>query len=78
MTPEQTYQENVIVWIVEDHDILRQSLRRLCQAPRGLDCRHDFGNAEAMLKELKNALPDEKPQVLLLDVGLPPGAAGWR
>jgi two-component system nitrate/nitrite response regulator NarL len=57
------------VWFVEDHDAFRRSLERLCTPRRGLAPPRSFANAESMLTTL--AVSDEKPQVLLLDVGLP-------
>jgi DNA-binding NarL/FixJ family response regulator len=57
------------VWFVEDHDAFRRSLERLCKPRRGLAPPRSFANAESMLAAL--AVSDEKPQVLLLDVGLP-------
>ena len=58
-------------WIVEDHDTFRRSLQRLCVSERGLAPAHAFANGETMLSALKHASMDEKPDVLLLDVGLP-------
>lgn len=60
-----------IVWIVEDHDILRRNLQRLCSPARELNCTEAFANAEAMLLTLRQTPPVEQPQVLLMDVGLP-------
>ena len=57
------------VWFVEDHDAFRRSLERLCTPRRGLAPPRSFANAESMLAALVQS--DEKPQVLLLDVGLP-------
>ena len=57
------------VWFVEDHDAFRRSLERLCTPKRGLAPSRAFANAETMLAAL--AVSEEKPQVLLLDVGLP-------
>lgn len=57
------------VWFVEDHDAFRRSLERLCTPKRGLAPSRAFANAEAMLAALP--MSDEKPQVILLDVGLP-------
>lgn len=57
------------VWFVEDHDAYRRSLERLCTPRRGLAPPRSFANAESMLAALTQS--DEKPQVLLLDVGLP-------
>ncbi len=58
-------------WIVEDHDTFRRSLQRLCVPERGLAPAQAFANGETMLSALKHASIDEKPDVLLLDVGLP-------
>ena len=64
--------ETVRVWLVEDHELLRKSLLRLCVPARGLECQHAFGDAESMLDELRGMTSEEDlPQVLLLDVGLP-------
>lgn len=57
------------VWFVEDHDAFRRSLERLCTPKRGLAPSRSFANAESMLAALAETA--EKPQVLLLDVGLP-------
>lgn len=65
-------QSSIRVWVVEDHELLRRSLLRLCVPSRGLECPHSFSNAESMLKELRKAKKaDEAPHVLLMDVGLP-------
>jgi DNA-binding NarL/FixJ family response regulator len=58
-------------WIVEDHDTFRRSLQRLCIPERGLAPALAFANGETMLNALKRAATYEKPDVLLLDVGLP-------
>ncbi|TDU80747.1 LuxR family two component transcriptional regulator [Prosthecobacter fusiformis] len=64
--------DNLIrVWIVEDHDIFRRSLLRLCTPAHGLAPGMAFANAETMLTVLRNHIKEELPQVLLLDVGLP-------
>ena len=59
------------VWIVEDHETFRRSLQRLCTPARGLAPAQAFANAETMLNVLSVAEPEEKPDVMLLDVGLP-------
>lgn len=63
--------EQTIVWIVEDHDILRKNLQRLCSTARDLNCTGAFANAEAMLSALSQTSPADQPLVLLMDVGLP-------
>ena len=59
------------IWIVEDHDILRKNLQRLCSPVRELNCAEAFANAEAMLLTLAKTSPVDHPQVMLMDVGLP-------
>lgn len=61
----------VSVWVVEDHDILRKSLVRLCESAQGIGQVQEFANAEAMLAGLRGCAPRGGPRVLLLDVGLP-------
>jgi DNA-binding NarL/FixJ family response regulator len=58
-------------WIVEDHDTFRRSLQRLCIPERGLEQAYAFANAETMLATLKATMASQRPDVLLLDVGLP-------
>lgn len=58
-------------WIVEDHDTFRRSLQRLCVPERGLEQAQAYANAETMLTALRTKPPRQKPDVLLLDVGLP-------
>lgn len=69
--PFESTPANPVVWIVEDHEILRRNLQRLCSPARGLDCCAAFATAEAMLKALRAADESTSPQVLLMDVGLP-------
>ena len=69
--PETEPAAHPIVWIVEDHDILRKNLQRLCSPARELDCAEAFANAEAMLLTLRQTPPGDQPDVLLMDVGLP-------
>jgi DNA-binding NarL/FixJ family response regulator len=64
-------QNHPIVWIVEDHDILRKNLQRLCAPARGLNCTGAFANAESMIIALRKTAASEQPHVLLMDVGLP-------
>ena len=70
-TSENPREISPIVWIVEDHDILRKNLQRLCAPARNLNCTEVFANAEALLLTLRQTPAAALPQVLLLDVGLP-------
>lgn len=59
------------VWIIEDHAVFRRSLQRLCSAERGMAPACAFADAETMLATLRSTPVDERPEVMLLDVGLP-------
>lgn len=56
------------VWIVEDHTPFRRTLARVLDAEQGLRCVKEFGSCETLLAVLGKP---EKPDVILLDVGLP-------
>lgn len=71
MTPTAKPAPLVQTWIVEDHDTFRRSLQRLCAPERGFAPAPAFANAETMISMLQRAPADQKPDVLLLDVGLP-------
>lgn len=70
-SPESLHTIHPIVWIVEDHDLLRKNLKRLCSPSRNLNGAEAFANAEAMLLALRQTASRDLPQVLLMDVGLP-------
>ncbi len=53
--------------IVEDNDELRATLARLLNRAEGFRCVSQFANAEAALE----ALPKERPDVVLMDINLP-------
>jgi DNA-binding NarL/FixJ family response regulator len=55
------------VSIVEDNDQLRGTLARLIDREAGFRCLSQFPTAEAAL----DALPSEKPDVVLMDINLP-------
>lgn len=57
------------LWILEDHAALRRSLALVFEDDPEVRCTEGFGNAEAMLKALGRA--QARPEVLLLDIGLP-------
>ena len=56
------------VWLVEDNHTFRKTVARVLNQSEGLECAHEFANAEEALSTLESgALPD----VVLLDVVLP-------
>ncbi|HXG49595.1 MAG TPA: response regulator transcription factor [Methylomirabilota bacterium] len=57
----------ITVSIVEDNDQLRGTLGRVLDRAEGFKCVGQHGSAEAALE----ALPREKPDVVLMDINLP-------
>jgi DNA-binding NarL/FixJ family response regulator len=57
----------ISVSIVEDSDQVRGTLARLINRAEGFTCLSQYGSAEAGLE----ALPREKPNVVLMDINLP-------
>ena len=64
MTPEAT-----TIWIVEDHEIFAKQIRRLIDAEDDMVCSHHFTCAADLFDKLK--FSTERPDLLLLDLGLP-------
>ncbi len=60
--------EPLTTWIVEDNELLRDSLAGVLNGRDGLQCPLDFGSCEEMLARLEVESP---PDVILLDIGLP-------
>jgi DNA-binding NarL/FixJ family response regulator len=56
------------VWLVEDNERFRRTLRLSINLIAGVNCTSDHGSLEAALEELVAAPP---PDVVLLDIGLP-------
>ncbi len=56
------------VWLVEDNEVYRSVVQRVIVSTPGLSCRETFPTCEAALAALERA---ERPDVILLDVGLP-------
>ena len=57
----------ITVSIVEDNDQLRATLVRVLSRADGFRFVSEYGNAEAALK----GLPEERPEVVLMDINLP-------
>ncbi len=58
---------DITVSIVEDNEPVRNTLARSLDRAEGFKCLSQFSNAEAALE----ALPKERPQVVLMDINLP-------
>ncbi len=60
-------QETITVCIVEDDQLVRESLAELVSRTPGFECLSHYPNAEAALVDI----PERKPQVVLMDINLP-------
>lgn len=57
------------VWILEDHEVFAKQIRRLISNEDDLACPHHFSSAADLFDKLK--FTNERPDLLLLDLGLP-------
>ena len=57
------------VWILEDHEVFAKQIRRLISNEDDLVCPHHFSSAADLFDKLK--FTNERPDLLLLDLGLP-------
>jgi DNA-binding NarL/FixJ family response regulator len=57
------------IWIVEDHEVFAKQIRRLITSEEDMVCPHHFTNAADLFDKLK--FTNERPDLLLLDLGLP-------
>ncbi len=57
------------IWIVEDHELFAKQIRRLLSGEDDLVCPHHFTNAADLFDKLR--FTNERPDILLLDLGLP-------
>ena len=57
------------IWIVEDHELFAKQIRRLLAGEEDFTCSHHFTNAADLFDKLR--FTNERPDLLLLDLGLP-------
>ncbi len=57
------------IWILEDHEVFAKQIRRLISNEDDLTCPHHFSSAADLFDKLK--FTNERPDLLLLDLGLP-------
>jgi|694.fasta_scaffold40424_4 DNA-binding NarL/FixJ family response regulator len=57
------------IWLLEDHAIFAKQMRRLIAGEPDLDCTHHFSSPDELFEKLR--FTNERPDVLLLDLGLP-------
>ncbi|MFP6875197.1 MAG: response regulator transcription factor [Roseibacillus sp.] len=64
----QSNTEQIRVWLVEDNEVFRRSVKRVITNLDGMSCDGSFESAEAAFRALQN---QAAPDVILLDVQLP-------
>jgi DNA-binding NarL/FixJ family response regulator len=57
------------IWILEDHEIFARQIRRLLGGESDLSCDHSFNSPADFFDKLR--FTNERPDLLLLDLGLP-------
>ncbi|HRP91604.1 MAG TPA: response regulator transcription factor, partial [Ignavibacteriaceae bacterium] len=62
-------QKQTDVIIIEDNELLRDSLREAITRSSGIACNHSFGSGEAALELIEKE--ELVPNIILLDIGLP-------
>ena len=67
MIAEATHTTNI--WILEDHELFAKQIRRLIAGEDDLTCSQHFTSAADLYDKLK--FTNERPDLLLLDLGLP-------
>lgn len=61
-------QSPINVWVIEDNETLRRTVARVLGKHKDMNCSHQFDRCEDAFTVL---LEGERPQVILLDLGLP-------
>jgi DNA-binding NarL/FixJ family response regulator len=57
------------IWILEDHEIFAKQIRRLLSGEDDMVCNHSFNSPADFFDKLR--FTNERPDLLLLDLGLP-------
>ena len=68
MARMQPSENQAFVWLIEDNEAYRRTIRRVINRLEGFSCPEAFAWCEEALETLKTA---DAPDVILLDVGLP-------
>ncbi|MGD7652793.1 MAG: response regulator [Verrucomicrobiales bacterium] len=61
--------DTTTIWIVEDHEVFARQIRRLISAEDDMNCPYHFTGAADLFDKLR--FTNERPDLLLLDLGLP-------
>ena len=61
--------EIITIWIVEDNQVFAKNIKRLIDSEENLECAYHFSSPEELFDKLK--FTKDKPEVLILDIGLP-------
>lgn len=69
MKPTPPSLPEIRVWVLEDHDTFATQIQRLVNSEDGMSCERRFSRATEFFQRLQKT--DERPDVLLLDLGLP-------
>ncbi len=57
------------IWLLEDHEIFAKQIRRLIGGEDDMECVYHFATPDALFEKLR--FTNERPDILLLDLGLP-------
>lgn len=68
MADRKTPTRRIGIWILEDHQVYRLTLRKLLADQTWVDQIRDFDTGEGLVKAIKEESP---PDILLVDLGLP-------
>lgn len=66
-------QNDITVWVVEDHDEFRQTVQDLIDSRAGMQCPEAFASCEDLFAALRTEFA---PEVVLMDIELPGGMSG--
>lgn len=61
--------DTTTIWILEDHEKFAKQISRLINAESDLDCPYHFRDADELYEKIK--FTKDRPDLLLLDLGLP-------
>ncbi len=67
MTPRKAEGEAIRVLLVDDHQVVRQGLRKMLDGEKGIEVVGDAGSAEEILAEVELLSPD----IVLMDIRMP-------